>query len=173
MPPHEPPPSSASSDVTRPAPTLARCPPKMAAPSAPAAVDFATLRMQKLQAIAGQHELRTDWVVKLRQLEGFGGCPPRAGAVQQRPTAPHREATLCPVPTTAVSAAAAAPRCQWHWHGLALQARAARFPRHAALVASPLPRSLPLPLLALASRGSADGWSRKAHDSKVRAKVSE
>ena len=33
--------------------------------------DFTDLRLQKLQALAMRHEIRPDWVVKLRQLENF------------------------------------------------------------------------------------------------------
>ena len=36
--------------------------------------DLNDYRMQKLRALAAQHEIRLDWVVKLRQLESFSIC---------------------------------------------------------------------------------------------------
>jgi hypothetical protein len=43
----------------------------MQPPSAPP-MDAADARMEKLRAVAGQHEIKPEWVAKLRQLEGMG-----------------------------------------------------------------------------------------------------
>ena len=56
-----------------PAPALAPPPPPPPPPPpAPhAGLDADNFRMQKLQALAAQYEIRADWVAKLRQLESF------------------------------------------------------------------------------------------------------
>jgi hypothetical protein len=44
----------------------------MQPPSAPPMMDAGDARMAKLRAVAGQHEIKPEWVAKLRQLEGMG-----------------------------------------------------------------------------------------------------